>query len=71
MLENIWRYTVNEGEAGGIVIANNKEEAERKVKEMYEDYDGSEDIENVIIVWKALLDDYYSKDYPDVLEIYG
>ena len=71
MLENIWRYTVNEGEAGGIVIANNKEEAERKVKEMYEDYDGSEDTENVIIVWKVLLDDYYSKDYPDVLEIYG
>lgn len=71
MLENIWRYTVNEREAGGIVIANNKEEAERKVKEMYEDYDGSEDIENVIIVWKALLDDYYSEDYPDVLEIYG
>ena len=71
MMENIWRYTVNEGEAGGIVIANNKEEAERKVKEMYEDYDGSEDTENVIIVWKALLDNYYSKDYPDVLEIYG
>ena len=23
-----------------------------------------------IIVWKAILDDDYNKDYPDVLEIY-
>ena len=70
MLENIWRYSVNEGEAGGIVIANTKEEAEKKVKEMYEDYDGSENAEDEVTVWKATLDDEYSKDYPDVLEIY-
>lgn len=70
MLENIWRYSVNNGEAGGIVIADIKEEAEQKVKEMYEDYDGSENGEDEIIVWKAVLDDDYSKDYPDVLEIY-
>lgn len=70
MLENIWRYSVNKGEAGGIVIANTKEESEQKVKEMYEDYDGSENEENEIIVWKAMMDDDYSKDYPDILEIY-
>lgn len=71
MLENIWRYTVNKDEAGGIVIADTQEEAERKVKEMYEDYDRSENTETVIAVWKALSDDDYSKDYPDILEIYG
>lgn len=70
MLGNIWRYSINEGEAGGIVIAFSKEEAERKVKEMYDDYDGSENAEDEITVWKAILDDDYSKDYPDVLEIY-
>lgn len=70
MLENIWRYSINEGEFGGIVIADTKEKAEHKVKEMYEDYDGSENEDNEIDVWKAVLDDDYSKDYPDVLEIY-
>lgn len=70
MLENIWRYSVNKGEAGGIVIADIKEKAEQKVKEMYDDYDGSENEENEITVWEAVLDDDYSKDYPDVLEIY-
>lgn len=70
MLENIWRYSVNNGDAGGIVIADTKEKAEQNVKEMYEDYDGSENAEDKITVWKAVLDDDYSKDYPDVLEIY-
>lgn len=70
MLENIWRYSINEGESGGIVIANTKEKAEQKVKEMYEDYGDSDNAEDEITVWKAILDDDYSKDYPDVLEIY-
>lgn len=71
MLDNIWRYTVNKGEAGGIVIADTQEEAKRKANEMYDDYDGSENTENKITVWKMSLDDDYSEDYPDVLEIYG
>lgn len=70
MLENIWRYSVNDGKYGGIVVASTQEEAEQKVKEMYEDWDGESEKEDVIIVWKAMLDDDYSKDYPDVLEIY-
>lgn len=69
-MEDVWRYSVNDGEYGGIVVASTQEEAEQKVKEMYEDWDGESEKEDIIIVWKAILDDDYSKDYPDVLEIY-
>lgn len=70
MLENIWRYSLNDGECGGIVISPTQEEAEQTVKEMYEDWDGELEKEDVIKVWKAILDDDYNKDYPNVLEIY-
>lgn len=70
MLENIWRYSLNDGECGGIVIAFSQVEAEQKVLEMYEDWDVDQEEEINIKVWKAILDDYYSKDYPNVLEIY-
>lgn len=71
MLENIWRYSLNDRECGGIVIANSQEEAEWKIREMYEDWDGNQESEEDILkVWKAVFDDDYSKDYPDVLEIY-
>lgn len=68
MLENIWRYSVDEGECGGIVIAANKEEALQKVTEMYNDYVGEG---TDVLVWQAIKDDDYSKDYQSVLEIYG
>ena len=69
MLKNIWRYSVNEGDAGGIVIAENKNEAYRKIFNKYKDFNGNEKAE--ITVWKATDDDYYDKDYEDVLECYG
>lgn len=70
MLENIWRYSINNGSYGGIVIADTKEDAIRKLKEMYED--GEKDTgKDEILVWKAMQDESYSKDFPDVLEIYG
>ena len=69
MLKNIWRYSVNEGDAGGIVIAENKDEAYEKVFNKYKNFNGNEKAE--IIIWKAKDDDYYDKDYEDVLECYG
>lgn len=68
MLE-IWRYSLNDEECGGIVIASTQEEAEQKVKEMYEEGDGDSE-KNIVQVWKSIWDDNYSKDYPDILEIY-
>lgn len=70
MLENIWRYSLNNGECGGIVVASTQKEAEQKVKEMYEYWNEDLEKEDVVKVWKVILDDDYSKDYPDVLEIY-
>lgn len=69
MLKNIWRYSVNEGDAGGIVIAENKDEAYEKVFNKYKNFNRNEKAE--IIIWKAKDDDYYDKDYEDVLERYG
>lgn len=69
MLKNIWRYSVNEGDAGGIVIAENKDEAYRKIFNKYKAFNESGEVE--IIVWKAEDDDYYDKNYEDVLECYG
>lgn len=71
MLENIWRYSLNDGECGGIVIASSKEEAELKVREMYGNWDSTpKSEEDMLVVWSVLNDDYYSENYPDVLEIY-
>lgn len=68
MLENIWRY--NYIGFGGIVIASTREEAKQKVKEMYKDWVVELEKENVVTVWQSILDDNYSTDYPDILEIY-
>ena len=42
MLKNIWRYSVNEGDAGGIVIAENKDEAYEKVFNKYKNFNRNE-----------------------------
>ena len=63
MLNNIWRYSINLGDFGGIVIADTAESAEEKVRKKY----------NVreICVWKMMEDDYFDENNTDVLECYG
>lgn len=71
MLERIWRYSVNEDEAGGIVLAAVKEEAESKVRNKYSGWSGMDCTgEAEIKVWNASCGDGYSAKDPDVIEVY-
>lgn len=68
--ENLWRYSINTGEFGGVVIADCLEEAYNKVQKKYGDknkYGNKNEIE----VWNFLNDDYYDKENKDVVECYG
>ncbi len=73
-IEKIWRYSVYEGESGGIVFANTKEEAMALVKKRY---DGTMDpldnfIEDTdILVWPFINDDWYDERFPNVIDCYG
>lgn len=49
----IWGYSINKGDAGGVVVAKTKEEAKQKIKEMYAKYEDSEYTADEITVWKA------------------
>ena len=62
----IWRYSINEGEYGGIVFADTFEIAEEKVRKKYNEYKDEE-----ICVWRILNDDYFDVENPDVWECYG
>ena len=62
MLENIWRYNINFGEHGGIVIATSKKDAEEKIKRKYR--------RNDFTVWRMIYDDFFDENNPDVFDIY-
>lgn len=62
----VWRYSINEGEYGGIVYANSYESAMEKVKNKYKGYNDEE-----ICVWRVIGDDYFDTENPDVWECYG
>ena len=64
-LNNLYRWCDAYG--GGIVIANSLIEAQEKLEKMI---DEERDI-NKVIIWSWKLDDYFDKDNPDVLDIYG
>ena len=63
-MEKLWRYSINTGEFGGVVIADCLEEAYNKVKKKYGN-------KNEIDVWRFLNDGYYDKDNEEVIECYG
>lgn len=69
-VENLWRYSINTGELGGVVIADCLEEAYNKVKKKYGELDKHGD-KNEIEVWEFKNDDYYDKNNKDVVECYG
>ena len=66
MLNKIWRYSINAGEFGGIVIANTLKEATEKVANKYKDKNKEE-----IEVWAFENDEYHDQDNADVIECYG
>lgn len=63
-LGNLWRYSINEGEFGGVVIAKNLNEAMGKVVKKYKD-------KKIIDVWTVKNDNFYDKENKDVIECYG
>lgn len=63
-VEKLWRYSINEGDFGGVVIAENLNEATEKVVKKYKDG-------KIIDVWMVKNDDFYDKENKDVIECYG
>ena len=63
-LGDLWRYSINEGEFGGIVVAKNLNEATEKVVKKYKDG-------KTIDVWTVKNDDFYDEKNKDVIECYG
>ena len=65
-----FRYSINYGDVGGLVVAADKDEARNKV---YARYDGTYvDVnDDVLQVWDIKRDEYYDAEFPDVLECYG
>ena len=69
MPNNLWRYSI-EGEAGGLVIANTKEEAEEKVVKYHNHNSHNHDNWISLLVWKLTDDDFYDESNPDVFNCY-
>ncbi len=67
-----YRYSINDGETGGIVIAASPLFAKRKVMRYHEiegwDFDWSKD---EIKIWRWEDDEYYCRIMPDVMNCYG
>ena len=63
-VEKLWRYSINEGDFGGVVIAENLNEATEKVVKKYKDG-------KIVDVWMVKNDDSYDKENKDVIECYG
>lgn len=61
---NVWRWCDDYG--GGLVIADSEDDAREKLAKKYDDRDIDK-----IIIWLWTNDDYFDKQNPDVLDIYG
>lgn len=62
------RFTINEGECGGIVMAEDRKAGEILLKKRYaEAFPENLDIQ----VWPMEDDDYYKPEFKDVWECYG
>lgn len=61
---NLWRYSINEGDFGGVVIAETLDKAAEKVTKKYGN-------KGNIDVWMVKNDDFYDKENKDVIECYG
>ena len=66
-LDNLYRWCDDYG--GGLVIAKSLVDAQEKLEKMFRK-DEERDA-NKTIIWPWYLDDYFDKENPDVLDIYG
>ena len=79
MQNNLYRYSYNEGESGGVVIANSEEEARMLAAQYLVEYLslpldtilGSEDGKPLLLVWRRDIDDYYNEKHQAVINCYG
>ena len=69
-MEGLFLYEIL-GEVWGVVKAENKEEAEQKVREAYKKHDTSFDEYAPIIITSKEEESCWFSDSPDVLEVYG
>lgn len=69
-MENIWLYEIL-GESWGVVIAENKQAAEEKVREAYKKHDSSYNENSLVIIKSKDEDNNWFSDSPDVLEVFG
>jgi hypothetical protein len=69
-MPNLYRYSINEGSFGGVVLAGTLDEAAGKVKKKYGNTNKYGEA-NEIAVWDFLNDDYYDSENKDVVECYG
>ena len=69
-MKNLYRYSINIGEFGGVVIAGTIDEATEKVRKKYGNTNKYGEV-NEIVVWDFLNDDYYDSENKDVVECYG
>ena len=63
-MKHIYRYSVNEGQYGGVVVAKNIGKAIDFLVVKYKD-------KGALKVWPRECDDYYDKNHPNVIECYG
>lgn len=66
MLDKLFRFSIKDGEIGGVVLAGNLNIAKDNLMEKYPDYS-----EEDFVVWAFKYDDYYDEDFPGVIECYG
>ena len=66
-----YRYSVNIGEYGGIVIAFNKEDAIDKLSYRYNKLLRNDPYKPMFRIWEWKDDEYFDKTNPDVIECYG
>lgn len=64
-LNNIYRYSIKNGDFGGIVLAGSLDVAKTKVLNKYYEHNAED-----VLVWLAKLDDYFDSENPDVIECY-
>lgn len=63
-MNKIFRYSINDGEFGGIVVASNRDAAIDKLIRKY-------NIGDNIKVWSMIEDEYHDFKNPDILECSG
>ena len=68
-MKNIWVYEIL-GESWGVVKADNKEEAEQKVREAYKKHDTGYNEDTPVIINDKDNGNWFA-DAPDVIEVFG